>query len=478
MADEEQAASIVQHRREVRASPVDWTRKLGFEPAAHHRLILQEMEDLWDSVSYDTLLIFAPPGSAKSHHVSVAYPPYWLAKNPTGKILAASHSIDLAKRWGGRVRNIVAEHGPTLDIELSTDSTAADRWALATGAEYMAAGVQKGIAGFRADLGIIDDPFGLKEDAYSQRTREKVWDWYLNDFSARLTPHAKRVVMHTRWHEDDLAGRIMEQAKITGEPVRVVRLPAVAEPNDPLGRAVGEYLWDDPKGYDYGKFLRRRKTELAPLEWAAVYQQNPVSEEGNFFRKEWFKYYDVLPKGVRKYGASDYAVTADGGDFTEHGIAAIDADGNLYIDDWWRGQTAPDVWIDVMLDMAAGHEIFAWAEESGVIKKSVGPLIDRRMNERNIHFPRREFVSATDKPTRARTIQGRMAAGKVLFRRHSVWRMAFEAQILAFPAGKTDDAVDVLSLFGRMLDRMHPPRRTPPPVAKHRTSVRGAGWLG
>ena len=430
------------------------------------------------SASYDTLLIFAPPGSAKSHHVSVVFPPYWLATHPEGKILSASHSIDLAERWGRRVRNIVAEQGATLNIELSGDSQAADRWALTTGAEYMAAGVQKGIAGFRADLGIIDDPFGSKEDAYSQRIRDKVWEWYLNDFSARLTPSAKRVVMSTRWHEDDLAGRVIEQAKHTGVAVRVLRLPAIAEPNDPLGREIGEYLWDDPKGYNYGKFLRDRQSEMSPMEWAALYQQNPVSEEGNFFKKEWFKYYDQLPKGVRKYGASDYATKLEGGDWTVHGVAAMDADGNLYIDDIWRGQTTTDMWIEVMLDMAAGHEVFAWAEESGQIEKSIGPFLDRRMNERNIHFPRRQFVSATDKGARARTIQGRMASGKVFFRRHAVWRLGFEAELLSFPAGKWDDQCDVLSLFGRMLDKMHPPRKSPPPVARHRTSVRGAGWLG
>ena len=462
----------------IQRNVVNWARTLGYEPAAHHRLILKEMDDLMASDSYDVLLLFAPPGSAKSHHVSIAYPPWWMARNPGKHIIAASHNKELADKWGRRVRNLIAGNSDLLDVSLAGDSQAADRWALNTGGEYQTAGTQSGIAGIRADLVIIDDPFGSKEDAYSERIREKVWQWYLNDLGPRLKPDAKRVIMHTRWHLDDLAGRIIEQAKTTEQPIRVVSLPAIAGNNDPLGRQPGAYLWDEPAGYNYAKYLRDRQRELQPVEWSALYQQNPVPESGGFFQREWFKYYDQLPKGVRKYGASDYATKLEGGDWTVHGVAAIDADGNLYIDDIWRGQTTTDMWIEVMLDMAAGHEVFAWAEESGQIEKSIGPFLDRRMNERNIHFPRRQFVSATDKGARARTIQGRMASGKVFFRRHAVWRLGFEAELLSFPAGKHDDQVDILSLFGRMLDKMHPPRLAPPPAPKFRSTVRRTGMLG
>jgi predicted phage terminase large subunit-like protein len=436
------------------------------------------MSDLMASTDYDTLLVFAPPGSAKSHHVSVAFPSWWMANNQTKSVITASHSAELAAKWGRRVRNLLWQHANTLGVAMSTDSQAADRWALEKGGEYLAAGVGTGIAGFRADLGIIDDPFGSKEDAYSERIREKVWDWYINDFSARLKPEAKRVIMHTRWHMDDLAGRIVEHAEVTGERIKVLKLPAIAGSDDPLGRKPGEYLWDDPGGYNYGAFLRKRKTETAALEWAALYQQEPVPESGGFFKREWFKYYDQLPAGVRKYGASDYATKADAGDFTVHGVCAVDADGNIYVDDIWRAQTTTDVWVDVMLDMATGHEVFQWGEEQGQIIKSLGPFIDRRMKERNIHFHRQQFTSVADKPSRARSIQGRMSQGKVLFRRHAVWRLAFEAELLSFDAGKHDDQVDMLSLFGRMLDKMYPPKKAPLPIPVRRSTVRGAGMLG
>src|SRR5690606_1426474 len=128
-------------------------------------------------------------------------------------------------------------------------------------------------------LGSIDKPCGSREDAYSDRLGDKVWYWFVDDFSARLKPAGKRIIMHTRLHEDDLAGRVLNAAKDGHYRVKVLCLPAVAGENDPLGRLRGEYLWDDPKGYNYGGFLRARQRELRnrPAEWSALYQQRPTS---------------------------------------------------------------------------------------------------------------------------------------------------------------------------------------------------------
>jgi predicted phage terminase large subunit-like protein len=470
------AADDLLSRRAARNDCLKWCRSLGFEPALHHQLIVREMVDLMDATDYDTLLLFAPPGSAKSHHVSIAFPAWWLARHQQGHVIAASHSTELAARWGRRVRNLIAAKANNLKIRLAADSQAAERWALTTGGEYLAAGVQTGIAGFRADLGIIDDPFGSREDAYSERVRDRVWDWYINDFSTRLKPRAKRVIMHTRWHTDDLAGRIIEQASSIGHKVRVVSIPAVAEADDILGRQPGEYLWDDPAGYDYAAFLRRRQAETPPMEWSALYQQQPVPERGGYFDADWIRYYDQLPADLRKYGASDYAVTAGGGDYTEHGVAGIDSKGDLYLIDWWYGQTATDMWVEVFLDMAARHAPLAWAEEAGQIVKSLGPFIDRRMNERNVRIFRQQFTSAADKAVRAQAIRGRMSMGKVLFPRHAPWLKHVVAQLLAFPAGKHDDAVDVLGLFGRMLDTMDKPRPRKRPRA-YQEHYGSDGWM-
>jgi hypothetical protein len=167
-------------------------------------------------------------------------------------MLAATHNVEFAERWGRRVRNDIAADANVLGISLSEDSKAAARWSLTTAGEYYGVGAGVGISGFRANLGVGDDLFGSREDAYSDTVRQKRWDWYVDDFSARLKPGAKRILMNTRWHEEDVAGRVLEQIERKEIKGRVISIPAVAEENDPLGRKSGEYLWDDPSGYDYG----------------------------------------------------------------------------------------------------------------------------------------------------------------------------------------------------------------------------------
>jgi predicted phage terminase large subunit-like protein len=445
----------LRRRRTVRASLTEWARFIGFEPAPHHRLIIAEIEALLQADEYDTLLLFAPPGSAKSSYVSIALPCWYLATRPQASVLAASHSVSLAEKWGRRVRNFIAEHGVTLGIALAGDSQAAGRLALKSGGEYLAAGVGVGIAGFRADLGIIDDPIGSRDDAFSEIVRERTYDWFVNDFSARLKPGAKRVIMHTRWHLDDLAGRILEEAKRGRYRVRVLSLPAVAvDRDDPLGRAPGEYLWDEPKGYNYGAQLRRAQREVDAAEWSALYQQQPIQEEGEFFRRHWFRWYDEPPKHLQTYGASDYAVTAKGGDYTVHVVVGIDADDNMFVLDVWRKQTESHVWIEANLDLVAQYQPLAWGEEQGQILKSLGPFIDRRANERRIYCNRQQFLSVRDKPTRCRAFQARCSMGKVYLPRNALWLNDLLAELLSFPAGRHDDQVDAFSLIGRLLDEM------------------------
>jgi hypothetical protein len=139
----------------------------------------------------------------------------------------------------------------------------------------------------------------------------------VDDFSARLKPGAKRILMNTRWHEEDVAGRVLEQIEGREIKGRVISIPAIAEENDLLGRKPGEYLWDEPSGYNYGAFLRARQRETSPMMWAALYQQRPAPEEGDYFKAEWLKPCEKLPakETMRIYGGSDYAVTADGGDY-------------------------------------------------------------------------------------------------------------------------------------------------------------------
>lgn len=444
---------------------------MGFEPAAHHRLIIHGLEDIAFGV-IDNLLIFAPPGSAKSTYVSHLFPSWYMAVNPSHNVLAATHSVEFAERWGRKVRGDVRDNSLILGIEPDQSNQAAARWALTSGGEYYGVGAGVGISGFRADLGLIDDPFGSREDAWSETVRSKRWDWYIDDFSARLKPSAKRVIMHTRWHEEDIAGRVLEQVNKGIIKARVLSIPAIAGDNDLLGRKPGDLLWDDPKGYNYGAYLRQRKAESTPMMWAALYQQQPAPEEGDYFKTDWLRPYEKPPaiETLRIYGASDYAVTADGGDYTVHVVIGLDPEGRMYLLDLWRKQAASDVWVEAFCDLVKQWKPMAWAEEQGQIRSGVGPYIDRRQRERQAWCAREQFPTRGDKAVRAQSIRGRMALEGLYVPINAPWFTELRGEMLSFPAGKHDDQVDALGLVGQLLDHMVVGQRPKAPEGPEKTS--------
>ncbi|HQR14168.1 MAG TPA: phage terminase large subunit [Nitrospira sp.] len=437
------------NRRSIRRSLTEYARYKGFEPAQHHKLLISELEKVARRETR-RLAVFMPPGSAKSTYASILFPPwlmqYWLNTS----VLAASHTTELAEKWGRRVRNAVNDDGLVLGIGISADNQAAGRWALTTGAEYYAAGVGTGIAGFRAGLGMIDDPIRSRQDADSELIRDRIWEWYINDFRTRLVPGAPEILIQTRWHEDDLAGRALQH-----NDWRVVSLPAEAEPNDPLGRKVGEFLWADGD-YGYAEQLAELKKNTPARTWSALYQQRPAPEDGDYFKAEWLKPYDKAPAldTLRVYGGSDYAVTADGGDYTVHAVVGLDPEGRMYLLDLWRKQASSDQWIESFCDMVLQWRPMSWAEEQGQIKSGVGPFLERRMRERRAYTVREQFPTRGDKAIRAQSIRSSMAMNGLYVPMNAPWYADLRSELLSFPAGKHDDQVDALGLVGQLLDRM------------------------
>ena len=448
-------------RRTARASLTEFARRQGFDPAPHHRLLITELEALARGDN-DTLVVMMPPGSAKSTYVNWLFPAWFMGRQPRHNVLTASHSTELAERWGRKTRNLVASQD-VFPVRVADDSGAAGRWSTADGGEYYAVGVGVGIAGFRADGGIIDDPFGSREDAESKRIRDNRWEWYRDDFLSRLKPGAWQVIMHTRWHDDDLAGRALRLYADLGLRHRVLCLPAEAVGDDPLGRAPGELLWDDPEGYNYGALLRRAKQVSSARSWASLYQQNPVPDEGAFFKAEWFHAVDSVPPraALRVYGASDYAVTSDGGDYTVHVVIGLDAEDNLYLLDLWRRQADSAEWVDAWCDLVLKWRPMEWAEETGQIRSGVGPFLDKRARERRAWCVRTQFPTRGDKAVRAQSIRARSTFG-VRIPAGAPWRAEFIAECLRFPAGVHDDQVDAFGLAGQLLDKMYAPAKDKP----------------
>jgi predicted phage terminase large subunit-like protein len=272
--------------------------------------------------------------------------------------------------------------------------------------------------------------------------------------------------MNTRWHEEDVAGRMLEQIERKEIIGRVISIPAIAEANDPLGREPGELLWDEPDGYNYGAFLKARQRETSPMMWAALYQQRPAPEEGDFFKAAWLKPYETLPprETLRIYGGSDYAVTADGGDYTVHFVVGLDPEGRMYLLDRWRKQSASDEWIEAFCDLVNEWKPMGWGEEKGQISAGIGPALDRRCQERKAYIYREQFPTRGDKAVRAQSIRGRMALEGLYVPINAPWYAEFKSELLSFPAGKYDDQVDALGLIGQLLDQMVPGQaiREPP----------------
>lgn len=233
----------------------------------------------------------------------------------------------------------------------------------------------------------------------------------------------------------------------------VLSLPAEAEAGDVLGRAAGEMLWDDD--YGYGAVLRREKATQTPRNWSALYQQRPAPDEGNYFLRGWIKPYDRDPPRERLhvYGASDYAVTADGGDYTVHVVVGIDPGGRMYLLDLWREQAASDRWVEAFCDLVRRWRPLAWAEEQGQIRAGIGPFLEHRMRERKAFVMRNPMPTRGDKAIRAQSIRGRMALEGLYVPAGALWLSALEHELLTFPAGRHDDQVDALGLIGQMLDQ-------------------------
>lgn len=401
----------------------------------------------------DRLLLLCPPGSAKSRYASQIFPPWFFAHYPRAAVISASHTSELADHFGRIVRNIVARHQGFLGFTLSADSKAAGRWETSSGGEYLAAGIGGAISGRRADLAIIDDPVKSREDADSETQRNKVWNWYRGDLYPRLKPGARIVLIMTHWHEDDLAGRLLAEQTRGGDQWKVVKLPAFAEIDDPLGRQVGEALW--PEWETSGQLMRKREV-MGEREFSALFQQNPIPDSGTYFKREWLLPVDNLPprESLRVYGGSDYAVTSAGGDFTVHLVLGIDPDGNPWLLDIWRRQAASDEWVEAFCDLVIKWKPMGWAEESGQINSGVGPFLERRMRERRAYTAREQFPTRGDKAVRAQSFRGLLATRGLRVLASAPWRGEFESELLRFPAGVHDDQVDAGGLVGQLLDIM------------------------
>lgn len=431
---------------------------------AHHRLLLTKLQALEAGI-IPNLMVLMPPGSAKSSYVDVVFVPWFMARKPRRNVIVASYASEIAKKQGRRARQLIqsSSYGTLFpSIMLKGDQKAADEWALTNGSEYMAGGLLSGLTGNRAALGVLDDPIRGREAAESQTIRDKTWDAYIDDFCSRLIPGAPQVMILTRWHEDDPAGRILpegwngESGMFDGRDGRkweVLCLPAEADrKDDPLGRKIGATLW--PEWFTsehWAPFKINRRT------WSSLYQQKPSPEEGTFFKRDWFRRYREAPKQLHKYMTSDHAPGGESdSDYSGCRMWGVDHFGDIYLLDGFRSQETMDVTCKKALGLIAKHKPFAWFPENDNNWKSVAGFVTKMMREKSI-FCRIEPISphGADKQVKAQPFQGMASMGRVWIPEGPEGDEIIE-QYLKFPGGKNDDEVDMAALIGRALDMAHP----------------------
>ncbi|MDE2106111.1 MAG: phage terminase large subunit [Patescibacteria group bacterium] len=445
----ERAASELLRRMDAATSLIRFTEFTfpRYRTALIHRQIAEQLERV-ERGEIDRLMLLVPPRHGKSQLASRHFPAFYLGRHPERQFISASAAGPLAEDFGRDVRNIVAspEYRAIFDTTLAEDSQARGRWNTAQGGSYYAAGVNAAIMGRGAHVFMIDDPFGTMADARSETERRNVWNWYTGTVYNRLEDNGAIVLINHRMHEDDLTGKLLAQQAAGGDQWEVVELKPDLEN--------GVALW--PEKYPI-EVLERIRRNTTAQDWSALYLQNPAPEEGDYFHADWLRPYEIIPPRatLKIYGASDYAVTEDGGDWTVHIVIGINPEWHIYVLDLWRGQTTPDKWIEVFCDLVEDWRPIGWAEETGQIKASVGPFLERRMRERKTYVARAQFPTRGDKAIRAQSIRGRMALDGLYVPIHAPWYPTFRAELLSFPNAKHDDQVDALGLIGQVLDRMH-----------------------
>lgn len=237
------------------------------------------------------ILVSMPPRHGKSLLIDTYFPAWWLALHPADRVVLIGYNETFARKWGADVRDLIIEHSEKLNLQVNPERTAADDWQLTSGGGMLCVGYGGSLMGKGADLMILDDVVKSAEEAESEVFRDKIWEWFQSTALTRLQPNAVIIGVMTRWHQDDLFGRILENQ---GDRWEVINIPSIAEANDPLGRAVGEPLW--PEFHTDDPTYEIRKNSMSPYWWSALHQGRPTPEGGGLLKRDWFRFYQSLPQ--------------------------------------------------------------------------------------------------------------------------------------------------------------------------------------
>lgn len=466
-------------------APDDHEQSL-YMPVKHHRVIAAALEEV-EKGNIKRLIISCPPRHGKSELASRLFPAWFVGRNPTKNIILATYADSLAWDFGRNVRDILTS--PLYNqvfpaATLKAGAASVDRVELERGGTLFFVGRGSGVTGRGGDIILLDDPLKDRREADSPTIRDQLWSWYTQVLSSRLmTDSGCIVIIMTRWHEDDIVGRLTDPTspfynEEEASKWHLIDLPAIAGDNDVLGRPPGEVLW--PERFSKSFFESVKRTD--PRGFQALYQGKPTPEDGAFFKAETIHTYtrmsDLPPRErMRFYGASDHAVsTAQGRDKTVLMTVGVDENDNIWVmPDLYWGQAGTDQVVEYWIAAMERYRPQLWWAERGHISKSIGPFLRKRMIEKNIYCAIDEITPVGDKQQRAQSIMARMAMGKVRFPAFARWYSDARDQILKFPQGVHDDFVDTLAYVGLGLAKQTPRRVSRPKPREPRFGT--FGWI-
>lgn len=444
---------------------IPYVKKLDpeYQDGWFHREVAKQLEWFVEEVEArraPVLLLQAPPRHGKSRLVSQEFPAWLLGKHPKWEVISTSHTAALANTFSKKVRERMRDKVHLAifkDSALDPDAQSTEGWNTKAGGGYMPSGIGGPITGRGAHVLLIDDPVKNAEEAESQRTREAHWEWFTSTAYTRLAPGGGLLIIQTRWHLDDLSGRMEDLIKEMGmDNVRILRFPAVATENE-THRAEGEALHPDRYPIES---LDRIKSTVGRRTWNALYQQNPVPDDGSYFTRSMLRYYDAAPPTLTYYTAWDFAIgKTEKNDWTVGITVGVAPDGQMYVVDMARGRWNSYEIVEQIISQWEKWKSRAVGMERGQIQMAIGPYLNQRIRERKAFamYIQDLKTGRRDKEARARSIQGRMEQGMVHFPHQQPWWEDMRTELMQFPNGRHDDIVDAFAWVGLMLDEMVTP---------------------
>lgn len=455
-----------------------------FIPGDHHTAIDETLARV-ESGEIKNLVITIPPRFGKTQFCVIDWMARCIARNPRAKFIHLSYSDELALDNSAKCRETVtsSEYQELWPVQLKSDADSKKKWYTEQGGGVYATAAGGAVTGFgagsladlaadggsgdlvdedplddffadREDQGpidpnlfygaiIIDDPIKV-DDADNEKERNRV-NKRLNGTikSRRNSRNTPIIIIMQRLHEDDMAGFVLNGGMEEG--FYHLNLPA-------CDMETQESLW--PAKHTFEELMKMKAADHAVFQ--AQYMQDPTPEEGSFFKAEWFEgkrfRLGEEPTKLVKYGAGDYAVTEDDGDWTEQAIGGFDVKDNLYLLDWRSAQTTLDKSIDTMMGMALDNDPMLWAAEAGVIRRAMEPYVLKEQQRRRLFFKLEWLPATASKASNAKAFQALASQGKVYIP-YGMWGDELIAQLLKFTgkADKLDDKVDVCGIFGRLL---------------------------